>query len=489
VAFATTPAVAWGGGQYLVAWVGRPSSTVDIVATRLSATGQVLGSPTTVLAGATGDNPRPAVAASGSEYLVAWTDKRNLTSNDIYGARVSFGGVVLDSAGVPISTAPGDEGNAAVASNGTEYLVTWERSAATWDVTGARVATSGTVEDVGGFVIAADAPSGTPPRAAYSPASAAYVVVYQRYSLGHVHDRFVEVTGCGDGVVQVAESCDDGGMVDGDGCSAECASEPGYTCSGAPSTCTDIDECATNNGGCAETCTNTAGGFMCSCAPGYTLAANGRTCEDLNECATSNGGCAQVCTNTLGSFECSCAAGYVLASDGLGCDDFDECATNNGGCSQVCTNTPGSFACSCAAGYQFASDGVTCEDINECLTNNGDCTQVCMNMPGSHECACHPGYMLDADGVTCPDIDECADGTAGCDRNAACANTSGSYTCTCDDGYTGDGHTCDRIDAPGGCGCRTNDARGSWVLVLACVGVLRRRTRAGTRRAWFARAG
>ena len=42
--------------------------------------------------------------------------------------------------------------------------------------------------------------------------------------------------------------------------------------------------------------------------------------KDLNECETENGGCAQICTNTHGSFECSCITGYNLAADNLGCD-------------------------------------------------------------------------------------------------------------------------------------------------------------------------
>ena len=33
----------------------------------------------------------------------------------------------------------------------------------------------------------------------------------------------------------------------------------------------DIDECATDNGGCQNTCTNTAGGFYCSCDDGFEL--------------------------------------------------------------------------------------------------------------------------------------------------------------------------------------------------------------------------
>jgi hypothetical protein len=57
--------------------------------------------------------------------------------------------------------------------------------------------------------------------------------------------------------------------------------------------CIDIDECATNNGGCKvlTNCTNTPGSFVCSnCPTGYS--GNGYTgCVDVNECASGNGGC------------------------------------------------------------------------------------------------------------------------------------------------------------------------------------------------------
>jgi RHS repeat-associated protein len=42
---------------------------------------------------------------------------------------------------------------------------------------------------------------------------------------------------CGDGVVDPIEECDDGNTTGGDGCSANCAVEPGYTCTGSPSVC------------------------------------------------------------------------------------------------------------------------------------------------------------------------------------------------------------------------------------------------------------
>merc|ERR1712142_95210 len=43
------------------------------------------------------------------------------------------------------------------------------------------------------------------------------------------------------------------------------------------------------------------------------------TCEDVDECATNNGGCMDVCTNTEGSFECSCFDGRILQEDYVSC--------------------------------------------------------------------------------------------------------------------------------------------------------------------------
>jgi cysteine-rich repeat protein len=44
-------------------------------------------------------------------------------------------------------------------------------------------------------------------------------------------------TTCGNGVIEAPEQCDDGGQVDGDGCSGACRREPCYACSGMPSSC------------------------------------------------------------------------------------------------------------------------------------------------------------------------------------------------------------------------------------------------------------
>jgi len=41
---------------------------------------------------------------------------------------------------------------------------------------------------------------------------------------------------------------------------------------------TDVDECATANGGCDGQCSNRPGSFICSCPIGFRLASNGKKC-------------------------------------------------------------------------------------------------------------------------------------------------------------------------------------------------------------------
>ena len=41
---------------------------------------------------------------------------------------------------------------------------------------------------------------------------------------------------------------------------------------------------------------------------------------DVNECATNNGGCDQICNNTKGSYECKCRSGFLLSSDKHKCN-------------------------------------------------------------------------------------------------------------------------------------------------------------------------
>ncbi len=48
---------------------------------------------------------------------------------------------------------------------------------------------------------------------------------------------------------------------------------------------------------------------------------------DINECATNNGGCNDTCENTPGSYQCKCmTGGYALAEDGHSCFMAQTCS-------------------------------------------------------------------------------------------------------------------------------------------------------------------
>ncbi|XP_052783146.1 uncharacterized protein LOC128219377 [Mya arenaria] len=198
-------------------------------------------------------------------------------------------------------------------------------------------------------------------------------------------------------------------------------------------TCEDKNECSSNNGGCAHTCSNKPGTHQCSCREGYTLASDGRRCNDINECSVGTSQCGQDCTNTVGSYTCSCRAGYQLAADGKACNDLDECSLTPPPCGQQCVNTPGSYNCDCETGYYLDAGSQTCKDVNECDTDKDGCDHICTNREGYYQCSCRPGYVLHADGRTCTDVNECSEGTSQCSQT--CTNTPGSYTCTCQNGY------------------------------------------------------
>ncbi|MBN3317392.1 SCUB1 protein, partial [Atractosteus spatula] len=100
--------------------------------------------------------------------------------------------------------------------------------------------------------------------------------------------------------------------------------------------------------------------YYCICQTGYQ--GNGKigNCSDINECANQNGGCSQLCVNTEGSYRCQCRLGFIMEKDNRTCSDINECAQENGGCSQLCVNTEGSYMCECTAGFVLSQDSQTC---------------------------------------------------------------------------------------------------------------------------------
>ncbi len=136
------PALTWSGGQYLAAWQDRRTSKLsDIHGARITAGGKVLDSKSVTISAETGYQEMPAVAGVGTGYLAVWQDRRGGISYDIYGARVSGAGVVLDPKGFLISMAANVQTGAALAFDGTRHLAAWRdfRSDGDGDLYGVRV--------------------------------------------------------------------------------------------------------------------------------------------------------------------------------------------------------------------------------------------------------------------------------------------------------------------------------------------------------------
>lgn len=126
---------------------------------------------------------------------------------------------------------------------------------------------------------------------------------------------------CGDGRVAPSEDCDDGGVAGGDGCSSDCASEPGFDCGGEPTVCSTVcgdglirgqEECDDNNtdhdDGCAAACVEEVGygcggePSVCTTVCGDGLVRGGEQCDDDN--LDPDDGCSAACSSE-GGWNCA----------------------------------------------------------------------------------------------------------------------------------------------------------------------------------------
>jgi len=128
----------------------------------------------------------------------------------------------------------------------------------------------------------------------------------------------LEIPSCGDANVDLFEDCDDGNNAGGDGCTADCTVEKGWTCQGGTSDCTHV------------------------CGDGV-IAAPAEVCDDGND--QSEDGCSEDCLPEDG-FACAdtestrpestctavCGDGMVLGEEA--CDDGN--AEGDDGCTSEC---------------------------------------------------------------------------------------------------------------------------------------------------------
>lgn len=141
-AFATQPRVAFASSVYLVVWKETSLAREGIRAARLSDEGIVLD-PFGFDVSPGKDRWRPVVTSSGGAFLVSWADRRSGSLDEVYGARVTDAGAVLDGASnLPLVTGTNVTDHA-VSYDGTNYVLAY----ANGDVFAKRVQTTGVVLD------------------------------------------------------------------------------------------------------------------------------------------------------------------------------------------------------------------------------------------------------------------------------------------------------------------------------------------------------
>jgi hypothetical protein len=171
------PAVAFDGTNYLVTWDQGGYPNGDLYGTRVSPQGAVLDGDGFLIASGPGDQTWSDIAFDGTNYLVTWTNYPENGGGDVFAARVTPGGIVLDAGGIPVSTGSADELYPSVAFDGTNYLIVWDTGGAFGgDIYGARVTPAGEVLDPAGIPVSTASNGEAEPKLAFDGTN--YLVVW-----------------------------------------------------------------------------------------------------------------------------------------------------------------------------------------------------------------------------------------------------------------------------------------------------------------------
>lgn len=243
---------------------------------------------------------------------------------------------------------------------------------------------------------------------------------------------------CGDAITTQGETCDDGNTASGDGCSSACATEAGYLCTaGSPSLCSKT--CGDGTRGQGEDCDdgNDTSGDGCSAT---CTVENGFTCNTATPNVCEPGATA-VCGNSMREGD---ACGDAFVDNNEECDWAIDCEFvangNSCTCHADCTLCDGNENC---AFIEPAYNGETCDDGN---TVSGDgCSDTC-DVEDDYTCNTAMPNI-------CTEVQVCGDGNLGgteaCDDGNAVAGDGCSATCAIENGYvcTGEPSVC--FEQPG----------------------------------------
>lgn len=143
-----------GNGSSLVVWVDDNGACFGA---RLSTTGTVLDPDGFLIAGQIGDEFPPPIAFGGTNWLVGLTIYDPLIGRHEIGfVRIGLDGTVLDSSPVLITADSVNQFEPTVSFDGSNYLIAWQDERdeeLDWEIYAARVSPAGVVLDPGGFSV------------------------------------------------------------------------------------------------------------------------------------------------------------------------------------------------------------------------------------------------------------------------------------------------------------------------------------------------
>jgi len=159
---AYTPAAAFGKDVFLVAWQsgnleeGDLRNGIkfagDIVACRVDTAGKILDAKPFSICAAKDIQEKPRIVFGKGVFLVLWHDLRNEKDWDVYAARVTPEGKVLDPDGFLVAGGKHNQALPNVAWDGKTFQVVWQdaRSGNRYEVYGTRVSHEGKVLNIEG---------------------------------------------------------------------------------------------------------------------------------------------------------------------------------------------------------------------------------------------------------------------------------------------------------------------------------------------------
>ena len=160
------PSAAFGEDVFLVVWQsGRIAPgdlrnglrfNGDIVGCRLTEEGAVIDTQPLGLSIADDLQDSPKVCFGGGIFLVVWQDARNGKDWDIYACRVTAEGHVLDPQGILVSNEKHNQAKPQLAWDGKNFIIVWQdfRYSKWYDVYAARISPQGKVLEPKGIKVA-----------------------------------------------------------------------------------------------------------------------------------------------------------------------------------------------------------------------------------------------------------------------------------------------------------------------------------------------